>query len=110
MSTAEPSDPDVATPFDASDPQQVNERNSRAGHRTRRLRAVLQDLLAKQDGREWLWQFMADLMLTDKQIVAGDPVATAFRDGQREVGLALMRKLARTDAANFAAMLRENDG
>lgn len=111
MTTAEPSDPDVATPFDANDPKQVNERNSRAGHRTRRLRGVLQSLLSTQDGREWLWSFMDDFMTTRKTVVEGAaPYAQGFRDGEREVGLRVLRMCREASPENFTAMLVENDG
>lgn len=110
MSSLEPTEIIEEAPFDASDKQQVDEKKRRAGRDARRARDVLAGLVSLQDGRRWLWDLMKDLMTLDKQVMVGDTgYAQGFHDGQREVGLRMMRMVAKADPANFVLMLTEND-
>lgn len=90
-------------PDDLTDPEQLKRREAEASLRLDRYRAFERSLLEKPEGREWVWTLLADCGLwTDGEMLP-------FQQGMREVGLQLMRRLARSAPAEFARMVSEND-
>lgn len=60
-------------------------------------------------GREWVWQLLSDCRVWEKRISVTGEHETGFFEGQREVGLQFMRRMARSAPADFARMVSEND-
>lgn len=95
---------------DAGDPEQVEQARAKALHRERAHRAVCAQVLAHQDGRDWLWGLMGDFLTLDKRVLLGDTgYGQGFADGQREGGLRILRLCARSSPTDFATMLKEHD-
>lgn len=59
-------------------------------------------------GREWVYAVLTDCGIWRDRLILPDAFQNGFEDGQREVGLRLMRRLARSVPAEFAQMLTEN--
>lgn len=70
--------------------------------------ADLREVLSAACGRRVLWRLLErGAEIYGQSFVSGDPLATAFKEGQRSVGLALMRELQRVDAAKYFEMVSE---
>ena|SRR5690348_1121785 len=95
--------PKPREPTDLSDPEGLKRAQAEASLRTDRQRAIELLLLSTPEGREWVWTLLRDTGLwTDGEMVP-------FQQGMREVGLQLMRRLARSSPNDFARMFTEND-
>jgi hypothetical protein len=95
---------------DASDPKSVADQEKLAALRKQQRKAVLANLLATVEGREWLSQFLRDCHTFEERVaLSNGQYEQGFFNGQREVGLSLMRVLAVSAPQNFALMIQEND-
>ena len=105
-----PPHPPQSEAFNASDPEQVKKREAEIAIRDEGRRNVNMALLATKAGREWCWHFMQDCHVFHTRVVGESEHMNGFYEGQREVGLNLMRVLCRAAPENFAQMVKENDG
>lgn len=95
---------------DASDPKQVEDQRKLATLRDQQRKVVLAQLLATAEGREWLAQLLKDCKVFEERIaMSGGSYEQGFLNGQREVGLSVMRMLAKSSAAHFATLIQEHD-
>lgn len=70
---------------------------------------VISALLSRVDGRRYLWlQLEAASVFTSYSSL--DHATMAFREGQRNTGLALLASITSTSPEMFVQMLRENSG
>lgn len=99
---------DPAEPFDASDEAQVNQRKRDAGRRKKEGRDVLVNLLSKPAGRAWVWELLSATHMFEPSFVQNDPTGTAFREGERNVGLRILADLMRVAPDSFVLMMKEN--
>jgi hypothetical protein len=95
---------------DATDEGQRQRKEAAASLRAQRHREIERAILASPEGREWLWQILADCHTFEERL----PVTAAAYEqgvfsGQRGVGLDLMRSLARSSPQHFALLFTEND-
>lgn len=93
-------------PYDASDPEQVNQRNRDAKRRAYRHREVLHRIMGTTDGRAWLWDLLEFCHMNETSFAA-DARFHAFREGERNVGLFVNGQMQRF-AAEYLQMLKEN--
>ena len=84
----------------------VAEAEDRARRLADRDRADWSWLLADRRGRRILWGLMADAGLF-RVSHTGEALATAFNEGRRAIGLALLDKTLTIDAAAFGRMQQE---
>lgn len=95
--------------FDASDEKSVADQAKLAALRKQQRKAVLATLLASAEGREWLAQVLRDCHTFEERVaLSNGQYEQGFFNGQREVGLGLMRVLACAAPQNFATLLQEN--
>jgi hypothetical protein len=66
----------------------------------------LRHVLAEPQGRRLLWRLI-DSAGTFGASYAGEPQATAFNEGRRSVGIALMLEAQRVAQARYVQMLQE---
>ncbi len=96
-------------PYDASNPEAVKKKEGEARLRQEQMRTVESDLLKSRQGREWVWQILQDCKVFEKRIaMSGSENENGFFEGQREVGLQLLRRLATSCPKQFALMMAEN--
>lgn len=77
--------------------------------REARLRSVEAAILGTPDGREWLWSILAATNVMSDRVVLENEYQNGFQSGEREIGMRLIRRLARSSPENFARMLIERD-
>jgi hypothetical protein len=95
--------PKPREPDDLNDPARNKRLEAEASLRADRARSIERSLLETPEGREWIWALLRDCGLwTDGEMVP-------FQQGMREVGLQLMRRLARSSPNDFARMFTEQD-
>jgi len=99
-----------AEAYDASDKAQVDRAKRDEGRRRKQRRDVLAQLLSKPAGRLWLWELLSAAHMFQQSYVPGDPYATAFRDGERNLGLRVLSEAMSVSADDFVLMLKENGG
>ena len=92
---------------DLSDKKDVAERNARLKSRQRENDDAFTSLLATKQGRQWLFDFLAvsHIFVTTHR---GDALASAFAEGERNVGLRLVADTMRLSPHSFTLMLEEN--
>lgn len=95
---------------DLSDPKQVKDAENIASLRDTRLRLIEQSVMATQAGREWVWSVLTDLDTFSPKVITGEAAfANGYASGQRDAGLSLMRRLAKSAPVDFGRMLTEQD-
>lgn len=83
--------------------------NSKAEKRQDDQDADLDYILAKPRGRRWLYHLTHEDCHVDRlSLVTGDQEATAFNEGARAIGLALLEDVKAKDPRLYMQMLEEN--
>lgn len=96
-------------PPDYDDTEAQDKAAKEVRQREERLRSVEAAILATPDGREWLWSILAATNVMGDRLILDNAYQNGFQNGEREIGLRLIRRLARTSPENFARMLTERD-
>lgn len=97
-------------PFDAGDPKAVEKQKKAALLREQQRKVVMAGLLASPEGRDWLWQLLIATHAFDERVaLSNGQYEQGFYNGQREIGLNLLRALAKSSPQNFAIMISEQD-
>lgn len=94
--------------YDYTDTNREAEETVARRHREDQRRTVEIALLSTPQGRDWIWQFLIDCRTFEAMIHSSADYAQGFENGKREIGLSLMRRLARSSPDNFATMLTEH--
>lgn len=96
--------------YDYQDPDAERQKAAAASLREQRLRNVEAALLSTTDGREWLFGILAGLHVFEPRMaMSASEYENGFWAGEREGGLRLQRRLAKSDPEKFGLMYREND-
>ncbi len=75
---------------DTSDPKAVNRARKKAAREHRERLSVVGAVMEQGPGRLWLYELLAWCHIWQPSYVVGDSHATAFSEGQRNVGLRLL--------------------
>lgn len=95
-------------PYDANDPVQV-ERAEEEGRTTRaRLLDDVSRVVDSDAGRRFVWRLLEAAHCFHISFSA-DPCLTAFREGERNLGLMILTDLIEACPDRLADMAREND-
>lgn len=86
----------LETPYDASDPEQVNKSRKSAGRNRRARLEFVEGMMTLPQGRKWLWELMSKCFIHGNPVVQGDTHATFFNLGQQNIG-----KLVLQDVQEF---------
>lgn len=97
--------PETATPeLNLSDETKVKSRNKRLKAKEEIRLRLIAEFLSTKDGREWMYELLSDCHIYSPSHVPGDPCSTAFREGERNIGL---RILADVPTDYYALMCTE---
>lgn len=102
--------PAPTQPYDASDPEQVNAARREEGRRLKARRGVLKGILRTPAGRAWLYEMLNMCHIYHTSFIPGQPDASAFREGERNVGLKMAGEASAADPENYLLMVREGNG
>lgn len=92
--------------YDASDQQQVDKAKAAAGLRELASRDVLKALLSSPAGRNWMWDLLQVGHLYETSFDR-DPLAMAFREGERNFALRLLLQVTTATPELYAQMMAE---
>jgi hypothetical protein len=95
-------------PYDASDPKVVGDARAEAGRRAKKLDDFVGAAIETAEGRLWFWDILSRCHIFSTVFTPGDGGSTAFRDGERNVGLQILTQLMRVSPETFALMMKEN--
>jgi len=98
-----------AEPFDAFDPVQVNKARQKAARANRARQEVVAGLMSTKAGRLWIFDTLVGCHIFTPSFVQGDPGASAFRDGERNVGLKLMADIMASAPDLWVKMNKEGN-
>ena len=101
--------PDHSTPaYDAGDPDQVNLARRKAGRVAKDKRDFIAKVMADKAGRAWMWELLTLCGVMRSSFIAGDPHATSFNEGQRNVGLRIMASIMSAAPEQYETMVKES--
>src|SRR5882672_1744496 len=75
--------------YDASDRKEVRKAEKAARQADRARQEVITELMSTTQGRQWLWDLLSSCHVFAQTFTAS-PLMTAFSEGRRAVGLALL--------------------
>ncbi len=75
--------------YDASDRKSIRKAEKAARQSDRTRQEVITNLMSTTQGREWLWGLLESCHIF-AQTFTSDPLATAFAEGRRNIGLAIL--------------------
>jgi len=92
----------------AADADQVKEAGRREKFRARQECDDLRAVLATPFGRRLVWKYLEACGVFSQSHVTGEaPLATAFNEGRRSIGLRLFDEVTRHDPGAYAVMVKE---
>lgn len=94
--------------FDAGDPVKVAKRKTRVQLREDEKREKLRQLLAAPHFQEIMWDILTDCGVYRTSFV-NDPYVTAFNEGQRQVGLQIIKRVFDADPNAYTQMRLSNN-
>lgn len=94
-------------PYDASNPEDVNEGRKRAGRAKREKLEFMQAILQLPQGRKWLYKLLLACEIHRTNFMRGDPSGRDFRDGKSFIGYMLEADAKKADIELFFQMIRE---
>lgn len=93
--------------FDASNPEQVKKAKVAAETRDALSREFLTEALSKPAGRNWFWSLLSACHVFETSFQQGDPMSTAFREGERNVGLRMIAEITNASPDSLVQMMKE---
>src|ERR1044072_3878206 len=79
--------------YDAGNADDVREAKLRASVANRERSAFVRSVLETPAGRAWIWDYLRVCHIVSISWVSGSPDATAFREGERNIGLQLLAEV-----------------
>lgn len=93
---------------DASNKEQVDKRKRDAGRRRKQAEEVIKQLMSTPGGRAWFWEQLTLANIFSTTFVSGDPMASAFQEGQRNFGLRLLAQITKVAPDAYLLAMKEN--
>lgn len=93
-------------PYDASDPDSVNQARKRAGRNKKNHLDFVQAMMSVPEGRRWVREMMESCRVFGNPVVMGDTHATYFQLGEQNVGKRILQDV-QNFPENYALMMKE---
>ena len=93
--------------YDASNKKSVNNARKKAAARNKKRLEVIQLLMQHRDGRAWIYEILERCHIYTTSFVQGDPHATSFREGERNVGNQLLIDVLTAATDEYLKMVKE---
>lgn len=78
-----------------------------AARREKERLDVVAAIMATPAGRAWIWSELVAARIFVTTFVSGDPMASAFQEGERNRGLALLAQIMKAAPENYMLMAHE---
>lgn len=98
---------DRALVGNAADPRQVKAAKKQERQNREREQTDLQTILESEQGRRFIWKQLCDAGVFRLSFIPGDSHSTAFHEGRRNQGLALMLAVNQLDPMLYFRMAKE---
>lgn len=98
---------EVEQPYNASDPEQINLARKKYSRKKAGHLQVLKALMELADGRMFVYELLEFCHMYQSSFMQGDPYSTAFREGERNVGLRLTADIMSAAPNDYVKMLQE---
>lgn len=99
-------DPDPEQPFDAGDRGHVKKRKRRSQILEDERLAFVAAAMGTPQGRAYFWGLLGSCHVFASSW-SPDPSATAFREGERNIGLAVLANIQAVAADQYVVMVKE---
>jgi hypothetical protein len=98
----------LQTSFNASDPEQVAKKRRTAGRKNKADQNIVKGVMSSKEGRAWMFGVL-DACHIYSTSFTGDALTSAFREGERNIGLKLIGSVTRSAPDEYALMLKESN-
>lgn len=107
MSDEEKPDPFAETPYNASDPKQVNTARKRAARKKKEELNFIKAIMELKPGRKWMLDQLTTLKVFASPIVLGDTHLTYHNLGEQNYGKKLLQDINDCAAEEYVLMMKE---
>lgn len=98
----------IETPYDASDPKQVNNARKKSSKKLADRLRVVEALMQHPEGRRWIYEMLQWCHIYGNPVVSNDTHGTYFNLGQENVGKRLLADVVTAAPDNYLKMIEEN--
>lgn len=100
----------TVVPYDTSDPVAVNTARKRAARADRERHDVVASLMEIKEGRAWMHGMLDVCHCFATSFVQGDALSSAFKEGERNIGLRLLADVMKSAPDQYVTMIKEAKG
>ena len=93
-------------PLDVGSETQVQTRKNKTKNKRDREEIELRTILDTYGGRAYIWRMLSRCGVFQLSYT-GDPQSTFFREGQRDIGLYILKEIMTLDPTSFQKMQQE---
>lgn len=94
--------PETTPDLNIADETKVKGRNKRLKAQEELRLTLIAKFLGSKDARDWMYDLLSDCHIYHPSHVPGDPYSTAFREGERNIGLRILSNIP----AEFYALMQ----
>ena len=95
-------------PYDASDPEQVNNARKKSGRRKKENLDFIRAMMTIPDGRKWAYEQLVKCNVFSTPFMHGSTDGTAFNCGMQNWGLQFLADITTSAPDKYVDMLKEN--
>lgn len=93
--------------YDANDEKQVKKARKQAEIDAAMRLDTIRNIMSTPPGRKWIYEMLERCHCYSTSFIAGAPDASAFREGERNIGLQLLADVQTAASETYLAMLKE---
>jgi len=94
-------------PYDASDPEQVNQARKKAGRKKRGTLEFVKAIMTVPQGREWMYDMLVICKVFGSPLVPGDTHYTYHNLGEQNIGKKLLQDINTSAPDEYVMMIKE---
>jgi len=98
----------VSTPFDVEEDPKSNNRKRQLANEALARDEFVRESLKTRAGRNYWWSFLERCHLFEVSYVQGSFDATAFREGERNIGQRMLADIMRVAPESWIEMMKEH--
>ena len=93
--------------YDAADPEAVNKARKRAVRLHKKRVDFVKAMMDMHEGRMWLFDVLNMCHMAENTHTPGDTHTTAFKNGERNIGLKILADISEANPDRYMLMLTE---
>lgn len=96
--------------YNADDEKQVKKAKKKAEVDRALELNVIKEIMSTSPGRKWIYDWLERCHCYSTSFIQGSPDASAFREGERNIGLQLLVDVQNAASETYLTMLKEAKG